>query len=555
MGTISFDLSSIKDKIKDGQKQLTNDEYAILEKLLKASKHSHDLIHISNGFVRYRGMVQDMMDPEYVLLGDTLRESSAIPTEEIRERQPLLVVPIPFTSKWTWDVSNEDNFPVNKFSTKRERDKSEQESWLPNKRLNSRPSHNSTDLFYEDKMSNLTNARWSWPPGNMGSNPLDIPLVCHFYYDFHVGPKLLLNDIVEVIGLIEYPEENNLETENQSPDCDFLSETPVFDANEAFSKITTIPRLHAIYHRKLDFDELYQGGNATKFTLVPRLTEMLGSQVSAEAIWISLFSKAERRGNDTICDTNLHPIRTPFGSTLGCASLNLLCLTTEVCHTVGAALYSLLQSVFPVVARINLKGKFLAPPIKKGPHLLPSQLQLPQGAVIIVVDDRNEDELDTNGLVEVLQSMVSHHVIPYGFDGGIHVNFEADYRILVLSPLTQRQDHYLPCTLTMTLRHEPNLPFDCSLQDKDARDIRSFISRSRRNNTSLGQEVLTIAQHDFVDRRQASRDHDMKRLDGEEDFHRWLTITRLWARSEGRCEATEDDWKNALCLDDNMRNA
>jgi hypothetical protein len=39
-------------------------------------------------------------------------------------------------------------------------------------------------------------------------------------------------------------------------------------------------------------------------------------------------------------------------------------------------------------------------------------------------------------------------------------------------------------------------------------------------------------------------------LPQEEDFHRWLTLTRLQARSQRQSWARIQDWERALVLDD-----
>jgi hypothetical protein len=92
------------------------------------------------------------------------------------------------------------------------------------------------------------------------------------------------------------------------------------------------------------------------------------------------------------------------------------------------------------------------------------------------------------------------------------------------------------------------------LSEHDAAHLRFRLATGPKSNVGLGRHVLDVAQHDFVNRRQQSRDRGTK-LDGEEDFHRWLTLTRLCARSKGRDEACIQDWKNALRLDDAIETA
>ena len=86
--------------------------------------------------------------------------------------------------------------------------------------------------------------------------------------------------------------------------------------------------------------------------------------------------------------------------------------------------------------------------------------------------------------------------------------------------------------------------------------LREYLQQCRRgqqhpNNTcniGLDKAVLTVAQGDFLKRRSVSREHA-----GEADFHRWLTLCRLHARSRRAAVADTSDWSSALALDDAMR--
>ena len=93
----------------------------------------------------------------------------------------------------------------------------------------------------------------------------------------------------------------------------------------------------------------------------------------------------------------------------------------------------------------------------------------------------------------------------------------------------------------------------------------------RVSNICLPQELLQRAQHDFVQRRKGNRcqlqDYQTsgpKIIETtENDFHRWLTLTRLQRRS--RLVTTEsvsgqvahvagiEDWEASLSLDDSMK--
>jgi hypothetical protein len=197
-------------------------------------------------------------------------------------------------------------------------------------------------------------------------------------------------------------------------------------------------------------------------------------------------------------------------------------------------------------------------------------------------------------------------MVPYRFNGGDYP-FEADYNILVLSsksssssqPLEstgnnrsfKTENKLLPCSLQVhvdTMMESTCMEeSDMALPPKVANRIRCYLTRCRvapsnnssTNNIGLEEAMLQQAQSDFIQRRQSSRtsrnivpDVDSQTtIQSEEskeiketDFHRWLTLTRLQARSRlgllcanattpKQRLATCDDWNAALSLDDSIQ--
>lgn len=534
-------LSSIQAKLKNGQVELSSDEYESLNQILQ---NGADMpFSSSGGLVRCRGMVQDMMDPEYYYQGGEDNDLTDL-VGQLGERQPLLLVPMPFASKWTRGADDETSDITRKESKKRERDESLEEEESSKKQSTGSPNA-TMDFSSSIQSRDNTSKPWSWPPGYMGSNPKETPVVCQLYYDIHKGPKLRLNDVVEVIGILDPVEARAPIEEGQS----FLQEDPFFEEEEDLLP-SMLPRLHAVCYRKIDLEDLSDTTEPMEVdqTLKSIFTAALGSETAAEALLLSLYSQAEREMVNAVVDAVAAPVKTPYDTTLGCASLNFILPTIESCNAAATHLQSLLQEVLPVVGRINLDDKGIVSPVKMGAHLVPSALQLPKGAMLILVDNRTDESLEASETLDALSTMTKNHSVPYRFDGGMRFNFEADYRILVLS--AKNPSELLPCTLTMKLPHQissrPNVSQNSALQ------LRSQLAKGRQSNVVLGHQLLEVAQQDFVDRRQQARDLNSK-LAGEDDFHRWLTLTRLCARVEEREDASMEDWKNALRLDDAMR--
>ncbi len=549
----SIDISSIQVKLRDGQVELSKEEYESLFQMLTKGGCNNVLPQLSSsseGLVRCRAMVQDMMDPEYYFQGVPANEVDPMDLAgKLGERQPLLLVPLPFASEWTLEdgsIHVDNETPA--ASKKRLRDESmETEQEIVSKKQISRSPTAVHYLSRESRGGKMTK-QWSWPPGCMGANPNETPVVCHFYYDIHKGPKLRLNDVVEVIGMLDpVPMSNQVD---ESDDRSFFNEDAFFEEEED-DPTKSLPRLHAVCYRKIDLDDLIDEAEPMETDEIFKsvFSAALGSQTAAEALFVTLFSQAEReisRNTDEVAV----PVKTPYDTTLGCASLNLILPNVQSCNTAATYFQTVLQQIFPVVGRIDMNEKGIMSPVKVGARLVPSPFQLPKGAIVIVVDNRLDDKAVSAETLEALQSMTKDHSVPYRFDGGIRFNFEADYRIIVLSPVNRAC--MLPCTLTMKLREPVSISNRPELSESDAVQLRCQLAKGCQTNVVLETEVLTLAQQDFVDRRQHARDLET-RLDGEEDFHRWLTLTRLYARSDGRDVATIVDWKNALRLDDAMR--
>ena len=257
-------------------------------------------------------------------------------------------------------------------------------------------------------------------------------------------------------------------------------------------------------------------------------------------------------------------------------------------------------------------------PSKETGRLEPSPWQLPRGATLILhmPGQSKKSSSTASQLQPILRELIGHHRLPYKFEGGMYVPFEAAYRIIVVpwaskSTAATASDasstSFPSCTLQVRV---PSLSPDQngslgtsnsisiesgmfpSFQHRTAfprnsrtlRVLRDVVLRARSSmgNVFLPKAVLDQAQEDFLQRR--ARGHEsqygnMPSSSGsnnaittlkptlpppeEVDFHRWLTLTRLWTRarcvektasslltSAPLCTSTVTDWQAALELDD-----
>lgn len=323
---------------------------------------------------------------------------------------------------------------------------------------------------------------------------------------------------------------------------------------------------------------------------------LLHDKVVSETTLMALLSMAQRTLSPSQTDDDMPPcwecVSTPTEeSTLGCASLNIQVSSVSSCLALYKQLQSVLEDICPIVASIDLTRDALnntltAPRKDSQGRMLASPLQLPKGSTVLIhMGNMTEGALSPSGQETLcaLQTLVTSHKVPYTFDGGLmKYPFEADYRVIVVSSVVsnkgratkplQKKNRLLPCALQVSMdvpASSSNLeslsPFHrdrlrrylancrCTKMDDPKKRTRSALPGGA-NNVALSKQVLERAQNDFIQRRVATRGSGDD-LVTEEDFHRWLIMTRLQARSrnDGERGATTQDWERSLKLDDAMK--
>jgi hypothetical protein len=522
-------------------------------------------------------MVQDMMDVEYVATGQD-SDSFHLSSPLLVERTPLFVSPIPFTTSWFRNAMNDDGRELQIHRQKRHRLQEHQ----PEEEINL------------DKVAD------SWPAQQLQSDPNAVPFMAMLYYDQYrpnrthksddlqpTTRKLMLNELVEIVGVVEYTDE-----EIDGPSTDMQDEE--WDRRVALP--SNLPRIHVLWYQATDLDSLivtnygpraFPSDMSSPLAVASALAKALAiSQTAATALWMSLLSMAERqpRQNEA-ASQHWAPVSTPQETTLGCASINLVLPSESACSNFAKRLCTVLSHLLPHVQCHTIQNghasietaSLLLPPRKQDGRLVPNRLQLPKGSTLILNigstradnPDKKQTSLAQQEQWHLLERLASTHKMDYVFDGNINIAFEADVRVIVLSTETS-ESKSLPCSMKVY----------CAVDDESAGDtmdseggtddsnnfsylhgVRQALMAARRKATSsalnqniaLPRTVLEQAQMDFVERRDQARQNGTATMPDDKDFHRWLTLTRLQARSRGAISADANDWKYALELDDAMQ--
>ena len=446
--------------------------------------------------------------------------------------------------------------------------------------------------------------------------------------------RLMLNDIVSIIGVLSInPWEADFSNQIIADDDGWGYGSSTSSLGPTLPPPSRLPRLHVLSYQKLNLDdstvraasasasavsksslsettkEVIMETDDVTATTLPYVPSLLSSQLNGftnhdvltQSLWMCLLSKGERRKND---NGHYELLRAgPMERTLGCLSVQLstpdLASSRALFNRLGN---SILPEICPVVATIDLSPKtgdyddssVTAPCKDTNGRLKPSPLQLPSGSVLLVHYPGNNTI--SSSFQAAMHEMVQHHRLPYRFEGGVILPFEADYRIIVVTTQTQQ----LPCTISvltklngMTEESQSTNTISndsaCFLRETMAR-VRANINRDgSKYSFTLSPSLLERAQQDFLDRRQCAYESkndetaasnkstlssSPSSLPGEDDFHRWLNLTRLQAKSRlsrkihqismnsedddmmkddhqgNQWEANVEDWEIALQLDD-----
>eukprot|EP00934_Nitzschia_sp_Nitz4_P005922 Nitzschia sp. Nitz4//scaffold107_size73032//69758//71548//NITZ4_005773-RA/size73032-processed-gene-0.116-mRNA-1//1//CDS//3329532632//5912//frame0 len=575
-----------KDELQALSSWLGTDKMKEIPHLNRSYLHRYgDARFSQQGLVRCVGMVQDMLEPEYYVEQHDgqfmhFRDPSPLSVESepvnlhgrLAERQPLLVVPLPHTSQWFVDHLNPstststvsastplktvessprsvlipESPPTNADSTamlgqdgdssrKRQRDGDTSES-------SPRDSRNPKLDAPMDQGLLGQESDW-WPAGCCQSPAEQCPVLAKFYYDqYPESPQALrLNDVVEMIGYISMDPFQATFAQDDAEDM-FLMGDPIPPPSR-------LPRLHVLAFRPCDLDEMSivptqesdstMGDDSESTLLQQFLQECTNVDASlAEILFLTLVAKSERTSPSNQMKRAPH-------DALGCASLQLHCSNANSSLLLFEQLKAFLSETTHVVAVMD-GFALLSKPSKMTGRLEPNNCQLPKGSTILL--HLGSREIPTNTRM-FLDELLGQHRINYQFEGGMEVPFEADYRIVVITAPTSSQ-YKVPCTLRMELSDATATKFPES--QSSLSQVRHLLSKGCQNvgNVDLPSTVLEQAQEDFLQRRVQARKGNDPKQPGEADFHRWLTLTRLFARTRSSATASNEDWRAALRLDD-----
>eukprot|EP00977_Amphora_coffeiformis_P004708 scaffold1007_cov176-Amphora_coffeaeformis.AAC.14 len=315
-----------------------------------------------------------------------------------------------------------------------------------------------------------------------------------------------------------------------------------------------LPRLHVLGYCLRTMDDVHltklssmsNNDLATTTTTAPLmetseaiifLTEALHVSYSiASALWLTLLSRAEP-----------HHATSSHNMMLGCASLQFI-LPQALVNRWVQCLTDLLEPAVPLLQTWDTSNLAQIPRFKQQNGAIRRHpWQLPAGSTIVV--QHGTQPHTQSWAVATLPSLVQHHQLPLQCEGCQQVTLPADWRFLVVSTPQTRID--VACTTTIDL-HSWTPGYTRPCPTAHARWARTLASRRATVATvALPALIREQAPADFCRLRSEARIQGHT-LPDEAAFGRWLTFTRLLARSRSDATANAADWEHALQLDSSL---
>ncbi|CAH2091456.1 unnamed protein product [Euphydryas editha] len=582
MSDFSLDFDSVSPEIWMQNEQDWKDKLLKLPNWCKIplinSNASHNLP--DGSLVRFRGMVQDMHNPEfyfeqfevfntktneiksktgkYTDTANILENEKINYTENLKsaQRQTMVVVSLPGFNEWAQKIENDQNHlkhleqqpntskRLNSDSTKLKRSYDESQEDPEAMEIESET------LNKERKKAELLNET-----SNVVSREhlLNFPLpdiasktcIIKIYED---DENLKLNDMIEVVGFLSVDpalsgefnsEKNSLLEPVSETEAEIITHNP---------PPSLVPRLHAVYVKKLDHcnplikdsfnqEAVLHDANTARDHLFKALSELLlGDKLAAEYLICHLIACVYLR-QDTI--------------TLGQFCLNISNLPTQKYPNYGKQLYDIIKqfvtkSYYLPLTVENMNTVALLPKKDYDCNRLTSGiLQLSKHTHLVLDETKMEQgRLDATGVnnITALGNLIKQQKVEYDFKY-YKMEFDSDISVLVLS----EGKSLLPSDYHIPLRPEEssleifNAIVEAAtyyLKEEIMNTIRSYLTNLKLVKYSISEDIQFV-EDDFIEMRNNSDEENPVTAD---DLHRLLVLARLVSLSRGNDTLNKECW-------------
>ncbi|XP_023291603.2 mini-chromosome maintenance complex-binding protein [Lucilia cuprina] len=552
-----------------------------------------------NTLVRFRGMIQDMQDPEIYLERYECKKSDGSGTriqegkyrdclllergEEVvydsssnvqGERRTLFVISIPGINDWTKEYeenSNKANLPVINIE--------QRENVAEGAKKRSAPLDDEMEIDRPDSITQVENKSSveattrpkvdtaNEQQSNSSKNTalgaeylLNSPIperpskacMIKVYKDFDT---YTLNTVVDVIGFLSV--DPSLDASSMEVD-NFESTTEIQALNPPPS---LIPRLHAIaVHNLPHVNPLMD----LRLPMVASNKENINIQVVQKdlrmLLTLCLFN------DDLAADYLLsHLISTVYSrcelQSIGKFSLNICNIPKEALADYTKQLYEILELIIPASHYLPMTldtmntAAFVPKKDYETNKLVSGLLQLaPQTHLILDETHMQQGKLEANGVmgIQSIAHLINHQQIKCNFQY-YDIDYNVDIPVLVLSegrsmlpsdislPLKTNTESIQLITETLKAAHH------YLNQNSRLDQFRRFLTLAKTSQFSMNPDDTEMIQNDFVEMRKADS------VTNADDLHSLLVLSRLLAIAQGKEILDKESWNMAKEMETKRR--
>lgn len=530
--------------------------------------------------VRFRGMVQDMYNPEYYFQKYEVKNTQngccdirhgmymdsvlCSPNEEVifnsdknisSERQTCTVISIPGLNDWAKeeniynDNSNRNiisNYSSNSYncSSKRSLENNDVEEMDC-----SEPTKKKERLSTDELNTTSDNTKHKHNVGSILSKDhilnFPVPIVdgkACIVKIYNEKISLKLNQVIDITGFISLDPSLTIvnNSEEMMEDAEIKTHNP---------PVSLVPRLHAVKITELAKHEVENAplivskGQAIRGDLHIILSQLLfGDQLAADYLICHLLSSIYMR-KDYLC--------------LGAYPLNITNFSVTKYKTFPKEFYKFFtqfvkKSHFLEVTLENLNDMALVPKKDYECNRLTSGILQLSANTHLVIDETGL----TSGQVsqagrqnyDAITNLITFQKVPYDFKF-YSMEYDTDIPVLILSEAKS----FIPCPTQVILKvdeESENLYLQVIkaaqhyLKDQDRlTDIRRYLEVLRHTEFEFNEDVTNVIQEDFVQMRQTN-----KSITGD-NLHSLIVLARLMSLSYGQNTLTVECWKRTVAME------
>ncbi|XP_070148718.1 mini-chromosome maintenance complex-binding protein [Polyergus mexicanus] len=529
---------------------------------------------VDKQLVRFRGMVQDMYDPEYffkqyevkntktgesdIRCGMYTDAARCLSHEEISfdstknehsERQTYIVMSIPGLNKWAKEQSKYIEANVQKFNSTTCNDNMSKRS-LDDTDLEkmdcSEPVTKKEKILTDNSDINISNGHSKYQNILSEEHILNFPIpmdegkTC--IVKIYDGTTLKLNQVIDIIGFMSL--DPMLNTNNCSEDE--MNEAEVYTHNPPAS---LVPRLHAIKLIELTKSEIVNAPEIISKAQLIRgdlhiiLSQLLfGDHLAADYLICHLLSTIYMR-RDYFC--------------LGAFPLNITNFPASRLKTFPKEFYNFLtllvkKSHFLEVTLENLNELALIPKKDYECNRLTSGILQLTNNTHLVLDETGltTGELSITGKqnYKTLSDLLMFQKLTYDFKY-YTMEYETDIPILIFSDVKS----FIPCPVQVILNVDAESENVYSQVIEAAHqylnnetrlaNIRQYLEVFRHADFVFNEEITKIIQDDFVEMRSVNKNISADNL------HSLMVFARLMSLSYGQMALNIECWKKTVQLE------